>query len=259
MTTTIKTRFMAILLALVCVIGLAPMTVAHAATAGSSGYVMSAQALTVYENEACTQSKGTIFAYEGFTVLDVKNVTGVGTVYRVNYSTSKSGSGYPGYVKNPNLYVNDLSTTCAGTVNSSVTVYGGPQIATQLKLGSLSAGETVAVLNSESGWYYVEYNTTAGRKRGYVQAAYINADYPSVLRGFMQTTNQHNAWPLTANGTVYGGPSERYAPIGSLNSSGEAVTVYRTYQYGADSFFYIGYKVNNTGLVKFGYILARDF
>lgn len=250
MATNIKSRFMAIIFALVCMVGLIPVTTAHAASYNTSGYAMSGAKQKVYDDVNCTVFNNRwIYDYEGITVLSIS-----GSSYEINYSTTKDASGRTGYVKNPNFRINDLGSTCAGTVNTSTNVYGGPQIATALKMGSLSAGEKVAVIYSESGWYYVEYNTTAGRKRGYVQAAYVNADYPSVLGRFPQSGGPLEGFSAPAQ-PVYGGPSDEYGTIGSI-SSGDWVTVYKKVDNKMDVWYYIGYPVSG-GLAKFGYILVH--
>ncbi|MDM0478643.1 N-acetylmuramoyl-L-alanine amidase [Clostridium perfringens] len=41
------------------------------------------------------------------------------------------------------------------------------------KIGSVFYNETVQVLEEESGWYYIEYSTSKGKKRGYVSSKYI--------------------------------------------------------------------------------------
>ncbi len=41
------------------------------------------------------------------------------------------------------------------------------------KIGSVYYNETVQILEEESGWYYIEYSTSKGKKRGYVSSKYI--------------------------------------------------------------------------------------
>ena len=246
----IRSRILSAILALVCVVGLLPVAPAFAASTDTGGYAMSGASQVVYADEACTTQHGSIGNYEGLTVLYVR-----GNVAKVNYSTAANSSGKTGYLKYPNFRINDISRTCVGTVKSNVTVYGGPQAVSALKLGSLSSGEIVSVIYSESGWYYVEYNTTAGRKRGYVQAAYITAEYPSRLSGFPQSRGPVMPSPdgLRAQ-SVYGGPSEEYATIGSI-SNNESVSVYAVVDNGMDAWYYIGYTAS--GYPKFGYILIH--
>ena len=247
--TKTKSRILSAILALVCVIGLLPATHAFAASSDTGGYAMSRGTQIVYSDASCTTQIGSVGDYEGLTVLYVS-----GNVAKVNYSTASSGSGKTGFLKNPNFRINNISTTCVGTVRNSVTVYGGPQTVSALRLGSLSSGETVSVIYSENGWYYVEYNTTAGRKRGYVQSSYITAEYPSRLRGFPQSSGAITGYSAPAQ-YVFGGPSDEYATIGSL-SNNDWVTVYATVDNGQDVWYYIGYTAS--GYAKFGYVLVHS-
>uniref|UniRef100_UPI000A525175 SH3 domain-containing protein n=1 Tax=Clostridium perfringens TaxID=1502 RepID=UPI000A525175 len=41
------------------------------------------------------------------------------------------------------------------------------------KIGSLDPNENVDILEKVEGWYYIEYNTSNGKKKGYVSAKYI--------------------------------------------------------------------------------------
>ncbi len=247
----IKSRILSAILALVCVVGLLPAVPAFAASSDTGGYAMSGSYQVVYSDASCTTRIGSIGDYEGLTVLYRS-----GNVAKVNYSTSSSGSGKTGFLKNPKFRMEgQLNTTCVGTVRNGVTVYGGPQAVSALKLGSLSSGEIVAVIYSESGWYYVEYNTTSGRKRGYVQAAYITAEYPGRLSGFPQSRGPVMPSPdgLRAQ-NVYGGPSEEYATVGKIFDN-ERVSVYAVVDNGMDAWYYIGYTAS--GYPKFGYILIH--
>lgn len=244
-----KSRILSAILALVCVVGLLPTTHAFAATSATEGYAMANGSQIVYKDAACTQKYGSVNDYEGLTVLELS-----GGVAKINYSTANDANGKTGYLKNPSFRIEEFSKTCVGTVNSSVTVYGGPQIVSALRLGSLSSGELVSVIYSENGWYYVEYNTTAGRKRGYVQSAYINADYPSSLSGFPQSSGAIMGYSAPAQ-SVFGGPSDEYATIGSL-SNNDWVTVYATVDNGQDVWYYIGYTAS--GYAKFGYVLVHS-
>ncbi|HFD2043912.1 TPA: N-acetylmuramoyl-L-alanine amidase [Clostridium perfringens] len=40
-------------------------------------------------------------------------------------------------------------------------------------IGSVYNNETVQILEEKSGWYYIEYSTSKGKKRGYVSSKYI--------------------------------------------------------------------------------------
>ncbi|MGU8337167.1 N-acetylmuramoyl-L-alanine amidase [Clostridium perfringens] len=69
-----------------------------------------------------------------------------------------------------------------GTQNKKFYFYGLVTAKTSLnvrnkpngdKIGSVYYNETVQILEEESGWYYIEYSTSKGKKRGYVSSKYI--------------------------------------------------------------------------------------
>lgn len=249
MLANIKSRILATFLALVCVFTVIPVTNVHAEE-NVNGYAMSGAHQKVYEDAACTDHRGAwLNDYEGFTVLSKS-----GSVYKISYSTSVDAAGRIGYVRNLNFRLTYFTTTCSGTIKSSTNLYGGPQIASSLKTGSISAGEIVAVIYSENGWSYIEYNTSSGRKRGYIQSAYVNSSFSGV-QNFPQSRGAIRSETVSAQ-SVYGGPSEEYATIGSL-SSNELVTIYDKVDNGMDTWYYIGYHVSG-GLTKFGYILIHS-
>lgn len=56
-------------------------------------------------------------------------------------------------------------------VNSSLNVRETPNGEV---IGSVYKDEKVQVLKEQNGWYYIEYSTSKGKKRGYVSSRYIN-------------------------------------------------------------------------------------
>ena len=109
------------------------------------------------------------------------------------------------------------------TMAQAATVYGGPSSVIYASIGSVSAGEAVAVVAKENGWFFIEYVALTQLKRGYVpisslqDAGTISADFvESSHTGYMDFTTQAL--------DVYSAPSSSYAVIGSV-SANEAVTV----------------------------------
>ena len=112
----------------------------------------------------------------------------------------------------------------------------------------------MSLLAKEGNWIYVEYNTTKGRKRGYVDWTKVNP------RDYTAGTYFNDFYVAPSNSachindevvSVYGGPNKNYANIGSVNC--ENVTCFWT----NDSIFdftCIEYVVTATGLLKRGYI-----
>lgn len=57
-------------------------------------------------------------------------------------------------------------------VRTSLTVRKGPGINYD-NIGSLDPNENMSILEQVEGWYYIEYNTNHGKKRGYVSSKYV--------------------------------------------------------------------------------------
>ncbi|EHR0219033.1 N-acetylmuramoyl-L-alanine amidase [Clostridium perfringens] len=57
-------------------------------------------------------------------------------------------------------------------VRTSLTVRKGPGTNYD-NIGSLEPEENMDILGKEEGWYYIEYNTNHGKKRGYVSSKYV--------------------------------------------------------------------------------------
>ena len=57
-------------------------------------------------------------------------------------------------------------------VRTSLTVRKGPGTNYD-NIGSLEPDENMDILEKEEGWYYIEYNTNHGKKKGYVSSKYI--------------------------------------------------------------------------------------
>ena len=57
-------------------------------------------------------------------------------------------------------------------VRTSLTVRKGPGTNYD-NIGSLEASENMDILEKEEGWYYIEYNTNHGKKKGYVSSKYV--------------------------------------------------------------------------------------
>ena len=121
------------------------------------------------------------------------------------------------------------------------------------------AGEYVAVIAVCGQSAYVEYNTSAGRKRGYVP--YYNLDvknspvaWKSVYNSNGETDRASHAMYFAGSATVYAGPTSLYASIGSVSNE----TIYR---YGGEihigpyNAYYIEYYVTGTTQVKSGFIV----
>lgn len=172
----------------------------------------------------------------------------------MEYSTS-SGAKRGYIIGSPNVAYNSAYSSAA-KVTTIANVYYGTDASKYEKVGAVYADETVALLAKNSYWAYIEYNTTAGRKRGYVYANTVQSyNTPSSgTWGTLYTLRTAKTWHMDGTYDVYSGPYPNSAKIGSV--SNEDVT-YRGASDLADyvSASYIEYTVDNTGKIKSGFIL----
>lgn len=221
---TLKKRLLSLLVAIVTVFSFSPATPAFAYTtdptyySGGQWYAMSSN-LPVYDSLACTNQIGTIYSYEGFTVLNR-----YGYVIHVEYSTSSGTK--RGYVyKGPDELV--LPGTCVAEVTQTSALYYGPSTTVNPVAGYVYAGEFVTILAKNDDWVYVEYNTTQGRKRGHMSYSHLHCDErPNSFPDLYTHNNAGTDHYYSGTHTVYAGPSSRYAAIGTI--SNEWVTTYYT-------------------------------
>lgn len=189
---------------------------------------------------------GTIYAGEGFTELSrtVDYIDGTSMSY-VEYSTpsgTKRGYIYANNVVNASNYPNSC---VARVISVSCPAYSGPDNS-YTKLGGVYFNEFVAVLARQNGQAFVEYNTKSGRKRGYMNEDSLYL-YKSLANDDFST---HKKIVKATQGlTVYGGPNNQYANIGSISNQ-ERVS----FHYTENEFSYIEYSTANGS--KRGYVLS---
>lgn len=196
-----------------------------------------------------TAPVGTLFKLEGCTFLFSYEFNGNNIAF-IEYATSsgtKRGYVYAKYLKFP-------CETIVCIAKENISVYGGPSNSDYARFGTIYQNELMSLLAKEGNWIYVEYNTTKGRKRGYVDWTKVNP------RDYTAGTYFNDFYVAPSNSachindevvSVYGGPNKNYANIGSVNC--ENVICFWT----NDSIFdftCIEYVVTATGLLKRGYI-----
>lgn len=215
---TLKERLFVLVVALAIVLTAVPMK-ALAASPSSlywGGLRIADSTLTVYSDSNFTTTKGSIYQYEGYSVLNV--VTGG---FFVEYSTSSGPK--QGYVK---AFVDDFpcGQTGLAVVTSTTAVYAGTSTTKNPTIGSVNTGEVVCLLAKNDNWAYVEYNTTSGRKRGYMSFSnlYVYNRW-DLMPDIYTYQNPGTTRYVNGTYTVYSGPSSQYATIGSI--SNENITV----------------------------------
>ena len=227
-----KFRYFKVVLALLLLLSTFPFLIGNAAYNNCCGLAKAVfDNLPVYDSSIQSEGniKDYIFPNETFTIL-CKD----GNSYFISYSTANGPT--LGYVFTGFMF--DTYSTCMGIVTSYSSVYYGPDTTTYERSGSVNSGEYVAILASESNWYFIEYDTSNGRKRAYVPAQNVSIQYA-----------EDSNIPLFGNVC---GPSTLYSVYGSVsNQKADLLKV-------EDDFYYIRYSLNS-GKLKTGYIAISDY
>lgn len=250
----LTTRIVAMALAVVTIFGMVPALSASAATysASSGGLGIANRDHTVYEWGSGTGEKGTIYKNEGFTIL--RHVEGYPKPsIEIEYSTSQGKK--HGYLYDYDITSYESSTSVA-TVSSGSSVYYGPNTSTYERAGSVSAGETVVVLESSNGWAFIEYNTSAsGRKRAYVTTDKLNIANPGRLDGLnIYNRNANSKVTVSSKCPIYQGPSTTYKDNGSVSAADGMIQYFWWGGTNGEAFWYVEYTVSSTGKLKTGYL-----
>ena len=246
MTKSLLKRLLSVALAFAFIFTLLPSFPVEAATP-KGGWAIVKNKTTVKNSSGNTI--GSVYALEGVTVLSVS-----GNTAKIDYSTSSGAK--QGYISTSSFYYDALSSTCAAKVTKSCSTYYAAS--TNLKAGSLSSGEYVAVLSTNGVYDYVEYNTTSGRKRAYVARTNLNYITSGTLGDHMQNIYKADSMSVGSKTTVYSGPSKQYTAIGYLNAKESCVWFnYFPVNSGNDAMLYIRYTAS--GHNKYGYIYVKDF
>lgn len=192
-------------------------------------------------------SVGSISANESFTRFDETD----NAYTYVEYSTSSKTK--RGFVLTSSLS-SGSNTGRTGVVAESCDVYHGPDLDGYAKVGSVDAGEVVAVLEYETPisadkWLMIEYNTTSGRKRGYVPRHYISITSFSGVN-VMRKIQSIATFAGTASAKAYYGPNTTFPSVGSIGA-GELVSIIDQWDTNG-SYRFIEY--NTSGGKKRGYV-----
>lgn len=169
-------------------------------------------ACTVYSCPDTTSATiGSIGIYEGITVFP--SIKDNGFTF-VEYSTAANTK--RGFIKSSLL--KGYNEGVKRKANSDTTVYY--TTAADLSLGSIYSGEYVIVLGKTGSYYYIEYNSPSGRKRGYAKNSVF--DSVSNVPG-INTTGESIS--MNSARDIYSGPYSTYASIGSVSKNEHAVLI----------------------------------
>ena len=240
-----KFRYFKVVLALLLLLSTFPFLIGNAAYNNCCGLAKAVfDNLPVYDSSIQSEGniKDYIFPSETFTIL-CKD----GNSYFISYSTANGPT--LGYVFTGFMF--DTYSTCMGIVTSYSSVYYGPDTTTYERSGSVNSGEYVAILASESNWYFIEYDTSNGRKRAYVPAQNVSIQYAEDSN-IPLFGNVCGELTISSKINVRQGPSTLYSVYGSVsNQKADLLKV-------EDDFYYIRYSLNS-GKLKTGYIAISDY
>ena len=240
-----KFRYFKVVLALLLLLSTFPFLIGNAAYNNCCGLAKAVfDNLPVYDSSIQSEGniKDYIFPNETFTIL-CKD----GNSYFISYSTANGPT--LGYVFTGFMF--DIYSTCMGIVTSYSSVYYGPDTTTYERSGSVNSGEYVAILASESNWYFIEYDTSNGRKRAYVPAQNVSIQYAEDSN-IPLFGNVCGELTISSKINVRQGPSTLYSVYGSVsNQKADLLKV-------EDDFYYIRYSLNS-GKLKTGYIAISDY
>lgn len=240
-----KFRYFKVVLALLLLLSTFPFLIGNATYNNCCGLAKAVfDNLPVYDSSIQSEGniKDYIFPNETFTIL-CKD----GNSYFISYSTANGPT--LGYVFTGFMF--DTYSTCMGIVTSYSSVYYGPDTTTYERSGSVNSGEYVAILASESNWYFIEYDTSNGRKRAYVPAQNVSIQYAEDSN-IPLFGNVCGELTISSKINVRQGPSTLYSVYGSVsNQKADLLKV-------EDDFYYIRYSLNS-GKLKTGYIAISDY
>lgn len=253
---TIRKRLFTLMLVVCITIGIVPCNIVYAAYQADSTSGLGINynsSLTVYNDSNLTSKKGTIYVEEGFTILrKATNSNGV-QYYEVSYSNSTTTGG-TGYVKAEGNYY--VVSTSAGIVSSSTTVYYGTNTSQYGSSGSVSAGETVCILAAKNSWYYIEYNTSSGRKRGWCAQSAIDCITNKQFKSTPEGTTFIGDSETVGNYIVYSGPGSNYAQIGQVGN--ESVYVIFRQRRLSNVWDCAAYSTSSSNKLKVGWIYRTN-
>ncbi|MBV7274841.1 hypothetical protein JMF89_12345 [Clostridiaceae bacterium UIB06] len=137
----------------------------------------------------------------GYPVSNSKQVTRITIKSKNNLI---AGYGYPQY---------SLSGLGYSQQNGQATIYSGPS--DQYSQTGTIDNEMVKLLNKEGDFFFIEYNNSGVKSRGYISSSYVPTD--SKIATVDYTNNKKSA-QVTALTTVYEGPSKDYATNGFIEN-----------------------------------------
>lgn len=198
----------------------------NTSTTSKTGLGVTLKDIEVYDDYVV--NSGSLYKNEYFVITGVND-----SYYRIEYNISTGRKS--GYVHKSDVTLVNSSVTIPTIANSSAlqavpalstNVYAGPSTSIYANIGSVDSSDTVGVLGKEGSYYYIQYSTSSGSKRGYITKSALKsfASDSTVYPTGVESVAAYADAPKTAC-TVYSCPNSNCATIGSI-SADEGITVF---------------------------------
>lgn len=183
----------------------------------TGGYRYANSKITVYscDDLSIAVSVGSVSANEGITLIYNYGYSGSNGSYNISYiEYSTSGGTKRGYTKSENISNVDYPTSIARVIDTN-SCYAGPD-SYYFKLGGSYYNEYVSILakNTNNDLVFVEYNTTSGRKRGFMSYSKLsNCNHPG---NYNDLPECYSLRKNTQQQDTYSGPNTSAAKLGLI-------------------------------------------
>lgn len=174
-----------------------------------------------------TVNIGSLYSNEYFVISGKNNL-----FYKIEYNTISGRK--KGFVRKSDITTINLdsvpnvanSSALQATPKATTNIYAGPSTKIYANIGSVYSTDTVGVLGVEDGYYYIQYSTSSGSKRGYINKNALNqfSGANSVKSTGINTVAAYADAP-SSGCTVYSCPNSSSATIGSISAL-EGITVF---------------------------------
>lgn len=197
-------------------------------TKSNTGLGVTLEDIEVYDD--LTVNCGSLHTNEYFVITGYND-----SYYKIEYNITTNAARKTGYVFKSEVQSVNKDATFPRVPNSeavhanpkqTTSVYAGPSTRIYANIGSVYTSDTVGVLGKEGSYYYVQYSTSSGSKRGYVAMSSLNSfsGSSSIRPTEVETATAYSDAPSSAC-TVYSCPDAVSATIGSIGSN-EGITVF---------------------------------
>lgn len=249
-----KVRLLALVTTFAMLLSILSPVSAGADTEFDGYFGITSQDVNVYADETFSSKIGTVYANEGFSLLYFFGRYDYG-YYGAYIEYSTPSGARRGYVDWLEAHASIIAPSCIAMVTETSNLYYGTNTSQYQVSGTVYTSELVAVLARNGDWAYVDYNTTSGRKRGYMSFSHLKCYSRSDELSDLYTYNKAGT-DMDVSGTfnVRSGPSDQYPIIGSISNETVKYFTYVNYD-GLHQWNYIEYDTAN-GQKKSGFYIG---